>query len=315
LAEAATNLAERVLAGDRRSVARLISRIENNDDGIATDLAVLHRAGGKARVIGITGPPGSGKSSLVNEIALEYRRRGLSVGILAVDPSSPFSGGAILGDRVRMTELAADRGVFMRSMASRGALGGLALAAQDAVTVLDAAGYERIVIETVGVGQAEVDIASAADTTVVVGMPGMGDDVQAIKAGVLEIADLFVINKADQGRPAILEQQLHLALSMPEPGGWMTPILHTVATEPRGIPELVEQLEAHGDWLVSSGHLDAVRRRRYAGQLADLVQRGVLRRLATARDGRFDSLVAAITARQTDPHSAAEVLLGETAAG
>jgi LAO/AO transport system kinase len=238
------DFAEKILAGDRRAIARAISSVENRDPSAAPLLRELFPSAGRARVVGITGSPGAGKSTLVEKLAVEYRRRGGRVGILAVDPTSPFSGGALLGDRVRMQNLANDPGVYIRSMATRGQLGGLAPTTQDAVTILDAAGYEIVLIETVGVGQDEVEVARLADVTVLLLVPGLGDDIQTFKAGVMEIADLYVINKADRAGADRVEQEITAMLSLASrPDGWHPSIVKTVATTGQGISELCQALE------------------------------------------------------------------------
>lgn len=255
-------LASRVLTRNPRALGRAISLIERGGAEADELAARLHPHTGHAHLVAVTGPPGAGKSTLVDALARHARESGRTVGILAVDPSSPFTGGALLGDRVRMAALYTDPGVFIRSMATRGALGGLAAAAHDAVDLLDAAGFDLVLIETVGVGQDEVDAARAADTVVVVAIPGMGDDIQAGKAGLFEIGDVFVLNKADRDgaeRAARhLEFMLHLA---PDPGpeGWHPPLVRTVASTGQGVPELAETLAQHLTWLAASG--DHVRRR------------------------------------------------------
>src|SRR6266700_7611361 len=229
------SLVDRVAAGDPNAVARAISKVEDGAVEAAELMKEIFPHAGRGLVIGITGAPGAGKSSLVDKLALVYRRQGERVGIIAVDPSSPFSGGAILGDRIRMQALGLDKGVFIRSMATRGNLGGLARATVDAVAILDAAGYARIIIETVGVGQDEVEIVKAADVSVVVLVPGMGDDIQAIKAGIMEIGDIFVINKADREGVNATEKELETLLSLAmRDDSWEPPIVRTVATESRG---------------------------------------------------------------------------------
>ena len=313
--EAAEDLVRRLSEGDVRALARAISLVEDGSEGAIPVLRSAFPRTGRATVLGITGAPGAGKSSLVDRLVASYRDAGRRVGVVAVDPSSAYSGGAILGDRVRMQRHATDDGVFIRSMASRGHLGGLSRTASDAVDLLDAAGYDPVLIETVGVGQDEIEVARAADAVAVVLVPGMGDDIQAIKAGILEIADVFVVNKAD--RPgadrvvADLEAMMSLATLATRP---RPPIFRTIATAGEGIEELRAGLDA----FVAGGtaeRRDARRRERAEMRfLAVLVERF----LHDVRDrrltgGRFDGLVAEIAERKLDPYSAAErVLSGGT---
>ena len=321
-----------MVAGDRRALARLLTQIENDAPSAEAALAALFAHTGRAHLIGITGPPGSGKSSLVSALARVYRRAGLSVAIVAVDPSSPFTGGAILGDRIRMRDLAGDPGIFIRSMASRGSLGGLARASADVVRALDAAGFERILIETVGAGQTEVDIARAAQTTVVVEAPGLGDDVQAIKAGLLEVADVLVVNKADLpgADAAVRALRGSLDLAMPAarqwapdgqrgaaarssapaaPETWLPPIVSTVAIEGRGADDLAAALDRHWAYLKSSGGLAQRERERLTHELETRLRERLLQGL-TQRLGP-DALEAAVDrmlARELDPAGAARAL-------
>ncbi len=255
------DLAERVIEGDRAAAARMISLIENQDEAVEDMLQAILPHTGLAHVVGVTGSPGSGKSTLVGRLARELRSRGKKVGIIAIDPTSPYSGGAVLGDRVRMQELTGDPGIFIRSMASRGALGGLSLATADAVKVLDAFGCQVVLVETVGAGQGEVEIARTAHTTIVVEVPGMGDEVQVIKAGILEIADLFVVNKADRVRADRVVADLRMMLEMKESrNGWVAPIVQTIATAGSGVAELADALEAHWSYLNVSGEGELRRR-------------------------------------------------------
>lgn len=322
-------LFEGARAGDRRALARLLSLLEEGGETAAQLSARLFPYTGNAYVIGITGPPGSGKSTLVNALARAYRERGDTVGIVAVDPSSPFTGGALLGDRIRMQDVAGDPGVFIRSMATRGSLGGLARATREIIRALDAVGFQRIMVETVGAGQVEVDIARAADTVIVVQAPGLGDDIQAIKAGILEIADILVVNKADRegaaatlhilrsmlslGQPAVVRHHGRtMTVQQVEPSreGWMPPILQTVATSGKGIPELVEAIERHRAYLEESGEGEARRRRRIAEELAALARERLWARVVRqVGRARLDGLVDQLLRREIDLHTAVERLL------
>ena len=304
----AQELTERLLAGDRLALARLISAVEAGRRDARQALRCLFPRTGRAHIIGVTGPPGSGKSTLVTALARAYRARDRTVGIVAVDPTSPFTGGAILGDRVRMMELHADPGVFVRSMATRGQLGGLARSTLDVVLVLDAFGKDAVLVETVGVGQDEVEIVRAADTTIVVGVPGLGDDIQAIKAGILEIADILVVNKADVAGAARLVSELrHMLQLAPEASGRQPPILETVATEGRGIAELLASLDAHRAYLMES---EAWRQRRAESarrQVRAILEDRLLTRIdqLTSSDewaARFE----AVAAREQDPYAVAD---------
>lgn len=302
-------LVRRLLAGERRALARAITLVENQSPQGYEALRLLYPYTGRAHTIGITGGAGAGKSTLTNALAKEFRRRGKTVGIIAVDPSSPFSRGAILGDRIRMQELTADEGIFMRSMATRGALGGLSETAADAVAVLDAAGKDVVFLETVGAGQDEVEVAGAAHTTVLVLTPSSGDDVQAMKAGIMEIADLLVVNKADLPHTDALIAALKAHLSMSEHGEWVPPILRVVATREVGVGELADELERHYRYLHESGALDSARRARARHQVVAMAQQALLRRILRHADGLLEELVREVAERRTDPHSAAERLL------
>ncbi|EFO80379.1 LAO/AO transport system ATPase [Oscillochloris trichoides DG-6] len=302
------DLLPRLLQGDRRALARAISLAEQGGSQARDLLAGAYPHAGRAHTIGITGPPGAGKSTLVNALALELRRQKRTVGIVAVDPTSPFSGGAVLGDRIRMQPLGGDAGVFIRSMGSRGRLGGLSRATADAIALIDAAGFDVVLIETVGAGQGEVDIARTAQTTIVVEVPGMGDDVQSIKAGVLEIADIFVVNKADrEGADKTLRQlRSMLHLGGPPEDGWEPPVLAAVASSGQGIPEIILDADRHAAHLRGAGLADAHARRAAEGELRAAVQELVVERL---RGPAWDALVAKIAARQGNPYSAAEELI------
>jgi LAO/AO transport system kinase len=304
-------LAERVLAGDSRAIARAISLIENEDPQAAALVRAIFGKSGRAYVIGVTGPPGAGKSTLVDRMTADIRGRGHTVGVLTVDPTSPFSGGAVLGDRLRMQGHAADEGVFIRSMATRGHLGGLARATGDAALVLDAAGKDIIVIETVGVGQDEVDIIRTADVSIVTLVPGTGDDVQALKAGIMEIADIFVVNKVDrEGADRLVSSiESNLTLQTYGPDQWRPPILKTIATNGTGVPELVDAI-----WKFRS-HSEATRsarrQKRSAFRLRELVAKRFMDHLerGVLRPGELEAMVERVVAREIDPYTAADELL------
>ncbi|MDP9265423.1 MAG: methylmalonyl Co-A mutase-associated GTPase MeaB [Chloroflexota bacterium] len=304
---------ERVLAGDARAVARMITRAETRAPGAGDEIAELFRSGGRAWIVGLTGAPGTGKSTLASALTVELRRRGATVGIVAVDPSSPYSGGAILGDRIRLSGLESDPGVFIRSMATRGALGGIARATADAITVLDAAGMDYVLVETVGVGQDEIDIVSAVHAVVVVSVPGLGDDVQAMKAGILEIADIHVVNKADRDGAdrTVADLRSMLSLGGAQRAGLSRPaIVKTVAATAAGVDELADELDRHRRALVESGGLAARARAMAERQVQALAQRILVDHLqGPARGEAFERAVEEVCARRLDPASAAEQLL------
>jgi LAO/AO transport system kinase len=308
------DLVSRAREGDPRSVARLISLVEDESPLLREVTAALAAHTGHAKVVGITGAPGVGKSTSTSALVGELRKSGQRVGVLAVDPSSPFSGGALLGDRVRMQDHALDREVYIRSMASRGHLGGLAWSTPQAIRVLDAAGCDVVLIETVGVGQSEVEIAGLADTTLVLLAPGMGDGIQAAKAGILEIGDVYVINKADRDGADTLRRELRsmLALAEREEGAWRPPIVKTVASKNEGLDEVVAELERHHAWLESSGEL-AVRRTTRARDEIEAIALTALRVRWGDVHGRseLDDLAQQVAAGESDPYAAAETLLAQ----
>ncbi|MCA1711478.1 MAG: methylmalonyl Co-A mutase-associated GTPase MeaB [Actinobacteria bacterium] len=305
-------------AGNARAVGRLISLVEDASPALRQVMELLAPRAGHARVVGLTGSPGVGKSTSTSALVSAYRRRGLRVGVLAIDPSSPFSGGALLGDRVRMQEHATDDGVFIRSMASRGHLGGLSWATPQALRVLSAAGCDVVLIETVGVGQAEVEVASLADTTLVLLAPGMGDGIQAAKAGILEVADLFVVNKADRdGADQVVRDLRYMqSLGTQAPsqarvdGHWIAPIVKTVAARGEGADEVVDRIEQHGAWLAAHGLLETRRRRRAADEV-EAIALSVLRgRMGDLRGGDgLDRLAGRVVGGEIDAYAAADELV------
>ena len=305
------DLVAKAQAGDKRAIARLLSVVENEEPGAAGALRELYPKTGTAKIIGVTGPPGGGKSTLVNRLAGAYRETHARVAVVAVDPSSPFTGGALLGDRIRMHERFLDDGLFIRSMASRGHSGGLARTTARVVNVLDALGHGVVIVETVGVGQEEVEVIRVADTVCLVTVPGLGDDIQAIKAGVLEIADVLVVNKAD--RPGAdetardLGQMLTLGKLRTE---WKPPIVRTSASTGDGIPDLVAAITRHQDWSESSGERERRRRDAARATIEDLLREALVRRLRDrVGDDRLAAAVARVADRQLDPYAAVDELL------
>jgi LAO/AO transport system kinase len=332
------NLVDSTLNGSRRAIARLLTMVENESDGINQAIADLFPHTGNAWIIGITGAPGTGKSSLVNALAKTYRRNGKSVGIIAVDPTSPFSGGAILGDRIRMRDLSGDSGVFIRSMATRGSLGGLARATRDAIRVLDAAGFDVILVETVGAGQSEVDIVRTAQTTIVVEAPGLGDDIQAIKAGILEIADILVVNKADRTGAQNTVRALRAMLEMGHPvartqiishhgqlmqaettqttdadsSQWIPAVVETVAIEDTGINALADAIETHHAHLNEHGVMKQLEQQRVQLELYERLRETLIIDLLEDTPVKLmANIIERILRRELDPQSAVRIILGK----
>jgi LAO/AO transport system kinase len=301
-------IVERILKGDKRAVARLISMIENSDSLATEAVAALHPHTGKAHIIGITGPPGAGKSTLVDRLTKSYRQLNKKIGIIAIDPSSPFTGGAILGDRIRMSDLNTDPGVFIRSMGTRGHLGGVARATGDVIKVFDAFGMDKIIVETVGAGQSEVEIASHAHTTILVEMPGLGDDIQTIKAGIMEIGDIFVVNKADRQGADRTEMELKAMLDLnTENLPWKPPILRTIASTSEGITDLRDAIEHHYDYLVSSGNMETLNHKRVRDEFLSILRDGINERILrnAVNESSLDVIVENILKHKTDPYTAA----------
>ena len=310
-------MVERVRAGDARALARAISLVEDDAPGAVEVLSACFRYAGDALRIGVTGSPGAGKSTLVDRLARRYREREETVGVLAVDPTSPFTGGAILGDRIRMAERLSDAGMYVRSMATRGALGGLAQTTADAVTVLEASGKQKVLIETVGVGQDEVDIVRLADVTIVVLVPGMGDDVQSIKAGIMEIADIFVINKADREGAEREEKEVRamqsLAMKHSAEDEWVPPMVKTVATAGQGIEELVAAIDRMHEWLSEGGRLAARRRRYWRERIVEMMRAALLREVHQHgfSPAEIEEYAAKVEQRREDPYKLVPRLIAE----
>jgi len=300
------DLVPRLLQRNPRALGRAISILEDGGPGQRELIRRVYGETGKARVIGITGPPGAGKSTLVDRLARHIRQRGETVGILAVDPTSPFTGGALLGDRIRMSALYTDPGVFIRSMATRGAMGGLARASRDAVDLLDAAGFDWVLVETVGVGQDEVDVVRTVDSVVVVTVPGLGDDIQAIKAGILAIADVFVVNKADRDGVEKTAKDLQMMLSIGEHGDWLPPIVKTVAARDEGVDKLLAEIERHRDYMMTSGEIDRRRRSHLRLRVETILKERVV--AAADRVLGVDREVERGHERKVDPYQVADRL-------
>lgn len=306
-------LIDGVLKGDHRFIAKTITLIENDLPESQKIVSSLYSHSGKAHMVGITGPPGSGKSTLIQKLVEELRRRGKTVGVVAVDPSSPFTGGAFLGDRVRMQELSTDKGVFIRSMATRGSVGALAKATKDAVKVLDASGKDVVVIETVGAGQSEVEIIKVAHTVVVVLSPGLGDDIQAIKAGIMEIGDIFVVNKGDRENVNKTMLDIETMLNMiPERKKWKPPVVKTTAITGEGIIELLDKINQHRKYL-ETGAIDTRHRQRVETELVEAIKEKVAKAIVDdlKQKGELDEFVQKILVKEIDPYSAADMLLAK----
>lgn len=299
--------------GSRRALARAITIVEDERDGFEDVMKEIYHHTGRAQVIGITGAPGAGKSTLSDALIKQFRKQGKTVGIVAIDPTSPFSGGAILGDRIRMNDLTLDKGVYIRSMGTRGSLGGLSRKTADAVKLMDAFGLDVILIETVGVGQSEVDIVKNADTTLVVLVPGLGDDIQAIKAGILEIGDVFCINKCDRDGADRLNVEIEMMLDLGEARNWRPPIERTIANKDQGVAEVVAALGEHRKYLEESGLLEERRRERARSEMLEMIHDRISRHIEEniSSTGEFSDCVEQVFERKTDPFTVVDSIVGK----
>jgi len=308
-----SDLSSSVLNGDLRSIARLITLVENDSSDAIESMKKIHKHTGRAHVIGVTGVMGSGKSSLIFELAYSYRKQGKKVGVIAIDPTSPFTGGALLGDRVRMMDLSADDGVFIRSMGTHGMLGGLTSAVYDVVEILDAAGMDIILVETVGVGQAEVDIVKIADTTLVVLVPGLGDSIQTIKAGLMEIADIFVVNKADRSGVEQIVAEIESMLDISCKTDRRIPVVKTSAKESIGISDLLDEIENHMTYLRKSKVFETKRRKRYEAELTEIIRKRLMGFIfdESKLKKKVEFLIDQISRKELDPYTAADEILGK----
>lgn len=308
------SLAQKAREGDRLSVARLITMVENRQEEAEKELAFLHSYTGKAKVIGVTGPPGAGKSTLTGKFVKQWRALGKKVAVVAVDPTSPFTGGSLLGDRLRMSELTTDPGVFIRSMSTRGSLGGLAAATGDVIRVLDAAGYEIIIVETVGVGQAEVDIMEIADSVLVITVPGLGDDIQISKAGIMEIGDVFIVNKADRHGADQIVTALDMMLDLnPTENDWRPPIIKTVATSGEGIEDLVKKVQEHFSYTEKAGLLEGRKMQRTKNEIVNILKKRFEETVIdpAEAEGALDSYAKKVYEKEMDPYQAVDEIMKE----